>query len=104
MPADICIAHSTCLASSDLLHTHLALAGTCVIAVVITAHAYTMCLIHTGTDSLLSGPINSVQQGTQQVSDLHEAIELNLARALMQQRSGHAAVEIYRKLASSGEG
>lgn len=48
--------------------------------------------------------MNSVQQGTQQVSDLHQAIELNLARALMQQQSGHAAVEVYRKLASSGEG
>lgn len=55
-----------------------------------------------GGDEQLSGPLQCIQQGKQQTSSLHEAIQLNQARALIRQGSGHEAVKLYRKLEATG--
>ena len=60
-------------------------------------------MIAAADDEVLSGPLNSYQQSPQQGPDLRQAIELNLARALTQQQSSHAAVDLYHKLKNTGE-
>lgn len=53
-------------------------------------------------ETLLSGPLHKVQQGTQQPARIQQAIELNQARALMCKASGDEAVSMYRKLEDTG--